>query len=111
MSHHFIFFCRGSLNRLIGRPCPRSPELSIKQLSWHAVLLHPDDMSCLTKLGLEEQCFSACCLDSIQDLKIGDLLLPADAEDGTKSTHMKLLQLHNAEAVQCPYLAPIEKIC
>ena len=84
-------------------------QLSIKQWAWHAVFLHPDDMSYPTKVGLEKHCFNVCCLDSIQDLKIGDLVLPA--KDGTEGIYTKLLQLLNVPAVQCPGLAPIEKKC
>ena len=81
----------------------------MKQLAWHAVFLRPIEMFCPTKLGLEEYCFSACCLDSIQDLKNGDLVLPANAKDGTKGAHMKLFKPLNMPAGQCPGLAPMEK--
>ena len=50
-------------------------------------------------------------LGSTQDLKIGDLVLPADAKDGTKGTHMQLLQLLNVPEVQCPSLMPLERRC
>ena len=66
-------------------------------------------MSCLTKLGLEELSFNARCLGSTQDLKIGDLVLPADAEDGTKSTHIEWFQLLAVPAVQRPGVTPIKK--
>ena len=77
----------------------------------YAVFLHSNDMSCLTKRGLEEHCFNACHLDCVQDLKISDLVLPVDIEDGTEDTYRKLLQLFNVSTVQCPGLGPLEKRC
>ena len=50
-------------------------------------------------------------LGSVQDLKIGDLVLPADAEDGTKSTHIEWFQLLAVPAVQRPGVTPIKKRC
>ena len=66
-------------------------QLSIKQLAWHAASFYPNDMSCPTKLRLGEHCFGARCLGSIHELKVSDLVLPADAKNGTEGTHMELL--------------------
>ena len=68
-------------------------------------------MSCPAKLGLEEYCSNARYFGCTRNLKTGDLDLPADAKDGTKSTHMKLVQLLNEPVVHLPGLAPLEKRC
>ena len=51
------------------------------------------------------------CLGSVQGLHVGDLVLPADTKEGTKDTHMELLQLLEMPAVQRSGLAPTEEKC
>ena len=86
MSHHFKFSSRESLNRLRGRLWFRLPDhqVSRMQLAWQAVLLHPDDVPCPTKLGLG-RAFLPSSLSRLYPGSQGcDLVLPADAKEGNK---------------------------
>ena len=73
--------------------------------------LHPDDTPSPTKLGLEEHCFNARCLGSIQSREAYHFVPPADAIDGTKGMSIKLLQPLDVPAVRCPGLASTEDTC
>ena len=54
-------------------------ELSIHQASWHPKLLHEDYMPHPSKLGLDEHGLDAGGVCTVQDLKIGDAVLPFDS--------------------------------
>ena len=111
MSHNFKFSSRESLNRQRRRPWRRLPDTSSPRSNWRGMQCSCPDVSRPTKLGFEEHRFNACCLGSVQDLKIGDLVLPAEAKDGTKRRRRKLLQLLDVPLVQRPGLRPLEKRC
>ena len=55
-----------------------------------------------SKLGLEE--LGEVC--TVQDLKIGDAVLPVDSEYGTKSSHVERLQLLDVSMIQCQHFTP-----
>ena len=84
-------------------------QFSIKQSARQAVFLHPDDTPSPTRLDLEEHCFNARPLGSVQNLKAGHLALPADAKNGTEGTSVKFLQPLEVPAVRCPDIAPMRE--
>ena len=51
-------------------------ELSVQQASWHAVLLHPDDMSYQPELCLEEHGLDTRGVSTVQDFEVCDAVLP-----------------------------------
>ena len=53
-------------------------ELSIHQASWYPKFLHADYMPHPSKLGLDEHRLDAGGICTVQDLKIGDAVLPFD---------------------------------
>ena len=73
------------------------------------MVLHSDNMSRRTKMGFQERFVNASGLATVQNLYIGDSVLPADVKEGAKGAHVKLLQLFVVPAVQGPYLTPVEK--
>ena len=48
-------------------------------------------------------------VSTVQDLSVGDVVLPADSEYGARGMHVELLQLFYVSAVQCLRLVAIEK--
>ena len=81
-----------------------SLKLSIQQLTGHAMIVHPDDISHPSQLGLDEYGLNAGTLCRVQDLKVCDMVLPADAKFGMEGTQAKVLQLFDMPVVQCPSL-------
>ena len=90
--------CVGSLLFLAGL------KLSIQQLTGHAMIIHPDDISHPSQLGLDEYGLNPDTLCTIQDLEVCDMVLPADANYGMEGTHTKVLQLVDMPVVPCPSL-------
>ena len=62
-----------------------------------------------SKLGLDEHGLDAGGVCTVQDLKIGDAVLPVDFEYGTKSSHMGRLQLLDVSTIQCPRFTTVEE--
>ena len=93
MLNPFKFSFRESLKHFRGwsvhLPDTSSPYIAD---GLHVLFPHPGHLPCPMKLGLEEHCFNAFCLGFIQDLKVGDLVLPVDGKDGTKGMHTEWLQ-------------------
>lgn len=81
-----------------------SIKFSIQQLTGHAMIIHPDDISHPLQLDLDEYGLNPGNLCTVQDLEVCDMVLPADANYGTEGTHTKVLQLVNMPVVQCPSL-------
>ena len=57
-------------------------------------MAHPSQL-CLQQHGLNTGGVS-----TVQDLSVGDAILPGDSEYGAKGTHVELLQLFDMSAVQ-----------
>lgn len=81
-----------------------SLKLSIQQLTGHAMIVHPDDISHPSQLDLDEYGLNPGTLCTVQDLEVCDMVLAVDANYGTEGTHTKVLQLVNLPVVQCPSL-------
>ena len=84
-------------------------ELSIHQASWHPKLLHADYMPHPSKLGLEEHGPDTGGVFTVQDLKIGDAVLPVESEYGTNSSYVERLQLLDVSTIQCPRFTTVEE--
>ena len=69
-----------------------SLEFPIHQVSQHLTLLHSNHVSNPSKLGLDDGCLNAGGLSLIEDLHIGDVVLPPDSQDGAESLHVEELQ-------------------
>ena len=57
-------------------------ELTMHQESWHPELLHSDWIPHQSKLGPDEHGLDASGIDTLQDLKTGNVVLPSDFEYG-----------------------------
>ena len=66
-------------------------------------------MSNLSKFGLDDGGLDAGGLSLIEDLLIGDVVLPLDSQDGAESSHVEELQFLDMPAIQCPRLTTIEE--
>lgn len=53
-------------------------------------------------MDLQEHCLNANGFDTVQDLYIGDSLLPADAQGGAKGAEVKRIELFDVPAIQGP---------
>ena len=84
-------------------------EFPVHQASWHPTLLHSNHVSNPSKLGLDNGGLYAGGLSLIEDLQIGDVVLPPDSQDGAESSHVKELQFLDMPAIQCPRLTTIEE--
>ena len=73
------------------------------------MVVHPDNVSHLLQLGLDEYGFNAGALCMVQDLEVSDTVLPSDAKYRTEGTHVKVLQPFDMPAVQSPSLASIQE--
>ena len=79
-------------------------EFPVHQASRHPTLLHLNHVSNPLKLGLDDGGLSL-----IEDLQIGDVVLPPDSQDGAESSHVEELQFLDMPAIQCPRLTTIEE--
>ena len=61
-------------------------------------------MSNPSKLGLDDGGLSL-----IEDLQIGDVVLPPDSNAGAESSHVEDLQFLDMPVIQCPRLTTIEE--
>ena len=86
-----------------------SLKLPIQQLTGHAMVIHPDNMSHPSQLGLNKYGFNAATFCMVQNLKVCDTVLPSDAKYGMEGTHMRVLQLFNMPVVQSPSLSSIQE--
>ena len=84
-------------------------ELSVHQASWQPKLLHSDDMPHPSKLSLDEHGLNAGGVGTLKNLQVGDVVLPADSEYGTESSHVEVLQLFDVSAIQCPCFTTVEE--
>ena len=66
-------------------------------------------MSNTSKLSLDDDGLYAGGLSLIEDLQIGDVVLPPDSQDGAESSHVVELQFLDIPVIQCPRLTIIEK--
>ena len=82
---------RLSLNIFFGRPRLRLPDVSSPQNScWgDSGFVHTDHMSSPTQMGLEQLCLYTRGASFLENLKTGDLILPADLHDLTVSEVIK----------------------
>ena len=83
-------------------------EFPVYQASRHATLLHSNHVSNPLKLGHDDGGFYAGGLSLIDDLQIGDVVLPPDSQDGAESSHVEELQFLDMTAIQCQRLTTIE---
>ena len=84
-------------------------KFPVHQASRHPTLLHSNHVSNPSKLGLDDGGLYAGGLSLIEDLQIGDVVLPPDSQDGVESSHVEGLQLLDMPAIQCPRLTTIEE--
>ena len=84
-------------------------KFPVHQGSRHPSLLHSNHVSNPSKLGLDDGGFYAGGLSLIEDLQIGDVVLPPDSQDGAESLHVEKLQFLDMPAIQCPRLTTIEE--
>ena len=82
-------------------------QFAVKKLPWNAVGIHPDGMTCPSKLGFQDHGFDACSLGSVKDLKVCDLVSPPDAEDRPEAAHVEAFQQFNVLSVQWPRLTSV----
>ena len=73
-----------------------------QQASRDAVLLYAEDMPVPSELGLDEHGFKDGGFGTVQDFKVGDMILPTYSKHRPDSTHVEVLQLFNVRASQCP---------
>ena len=79
-------------------------KFPVHQASRHPTLLHSNRVSNPSKLGLDDGGLSL-----IEDLQIGDVVLPPDSQDRVESLHVEKLQFLDMPAMQCPHLTTIEE--
>ena len=84
-------------------------EFPVHQACRHPTLLHSNHVSNPSKLGLDDGGLYAGGLSLIEDLQIGDVVLPPDSQDGAESLHVEELQFLDMPAIQCPRLTTIEE--
>ena len=77
-------------------------------MSRYPTLLHSNHEFNTSKLGLDDGSLSAGRLSLIEDLQIGDVVLPPDSQDGAESSHVEEPQFLDMPAIQCPRLTTIE---
>ncbi|KAI0240636.1 hypothetical protein LSAT2_008617 [Lamellibrachia satsuma] len=70
-----------------GASKPPGPKMRFDQDS----KCHEVQMTWRTPMAFQERCVKASGLATVQDLYIGDSVLPADSKDGAKGAHVKLL--------------------
>ena len=66
-------------------------ELPVHQASQYPTLLHLNHVSNPSKLGLDDGGLYAGGLSLIEDLQIGDVVLPPDSQDGAERLHVEEL--------------------
>ena len=84
-------------------------ECPVQQASRHLTLLHSNHVSNPSKFGLDDGGLYAGGLSLIEDLQIGDVVLPPDSQDGAESSHVEELQFLDVPTIQSPHLTTIEK--
>ena len=84
-------------------------KFPVHQASRHLTLLHSNHVSYPSKLGLDDSGLYADGLSLIEDLQIGDVILPPDSQGGAESSHVEELQFLDMPAKQCPRLTTIEE--
>ena len=62
-------------------------KLPIQQLTGHAMVVHPDNVSHPSQLGLDKYGFRAGTLCTVQDLKVCDTVLSSNAKYGAEGRH------------------------
>ena len=83
-------------------------KFPVHQVSRHPTLLHLSHVSNPSKLGLDDGGLYAGGLSLIEDLQIGDVVLPPDSQDGAESSYVEKLQFLDMLAIQCPRLTTRE---
>ena len=66
-------------------------------------------MSNPLKFGVDDGGLYACGLSLIEDLQIGDVVLPPDSQVGAEGSHVEELQFLYMPAIQCRRLTTIEE--
>ena len=84
-------------------------KFPLHQASRHLTLLHSNHVSNPSKLGLDDSGLYAGRLSLIEDLQIGDVVLPPDSQDRAESSHVEEFQFLDMLAIQCPRLTTIEE--
>ena len=84
-------------------------KFPVHQASRHPTFLHTNHVSNPSKLGLDDGGLAAGGLSLIEDLQIGDVVLPPDSHDRTESSHVEELQFLDMPAIQCPSLTTTEE--
>ena len=84
-------------------------ELPVHQVSQHPTFLHSNHVSNPSKLGLDDGSLYAGGLSLIENLQIGDVVLPPDSQDGTEGWHVEKLHFLDMPVIQCPRLVTIEE--
>ena len=84
-------------------------ELPVHQASRYPTFFHSNHVSNPSKLGLDDGGLYAGGLSLIEDLQIGDVVLPPDSQDGAEGLYVEQLQFLDMPAIQCPRLVTIEE--
>ena len=84
-------------------------EFPVHQASRHPTLLHSNHVSNPSNLGLDDGGLYAGGLSLIEELHIGDVVLPPDSQDGAESSHVEELQFLDMPAIKCPRFSTIEE--
>ena len=83
-------------------------EFSIEKLFWYAVVRHAGDMACPSQLGLVHGGDGTWDVCTLQDLRVGDFVLPADVKKVTETSEMEVIDLPRMPFVQGPCFTAIE---
>ena len=59
---------------------------------WESVVFHPDDVACPAQLDLQQRSLNTDGFSTLEDLNVGDVVVPLDVEDDAEAALLETFQ-------------------
>lgn len=82
-------------------------EFAKEELFWYAIVWHPGDVACPSRLGLTHGGDGAKQVGPLQDFRTGNFVLPTDVKV-LKASEMEVTDQFSVSSVRCPGIGAIE---